>query len=113
MLAGLTGNFGSGKSSVLELFRKAGAVAVDSDEIVRHLYENEEVKQEVVKVLGNVLKKDGSIDKAKIAFLIFSNAPLKKKLEAFVHARVFSEIESVVTKNPHKIVIAEIPLLFE
>ncbi|MGE5894065.1 MAG: dephospho-CoA kinase [bacterium] len=113
MLAGLTGNFGSGKSTVLELFRRAGAVVVDSDEIVRILYEKDDVKREVVEILGDVLKKDGSVDKAKIAYLIFTNALLKKNLEVLIHALVFSEIESIVRKNPHKVVIAEIPLLFE
>ena len=43
LLAGLTGNYGMGKSTVLHIFEKLGAVTRDSDEIVGSLFEEEDV----------------------------------------------------------------------
>ena len=42
MLVGLTGSFGSGKSTVLNCFEKLGANIVNSDESVRQIYENDQ-----------------------------------------------------------------------
>ncbi len=113
MLAGLTGNFGTGKSEVLKIFSSLGAVTVDSDEIVRSLYENKEIQGEVLDILGGGIMRNGRIDKKSISHIIFNNKELKTKLEALLHGYVFSEIEELISKNRDKIVVAEIPLLYE
>ncbi|KJU82697.1 dephospho-CoA kinase, partial [Candidatus Magnetobacterium bavaricum] len=45
MLVGLTGNFGTGKSTVLELFRVLGAVTVSADEVVHRLLGLDAIKE--------------------------------------------------------------------
>lgn len=113
MLYALTGNFGTGKSTVLDFFRHAGATVIDSDKVVRQLYERDDVKRAVVTLLGNVSGKDGRIDKEKVSDLIFSKPDLRVRLEELIHPLVFREIETVARRNPGKVLIAEIPLLFE
>lgn len=113
MLYAITGNFGSGKSTILELFRKAGALVINSDQVVHLLYEKEDVRSAVVSVLGEVCMRDGSINRQKVADLIFSNPSLRERLEGIVHPLVFREIEAIANRNLGRIVIAEIPLLFE
>lgn len=113
MLAGLTGNFGTGKSTVLALFKKAGAVTIDSDGIVGELYGDEAIKSETSELLGNVFDQKGDIDRKKVADIIFADATLKRRLEKLLHGRVFGKIMNSARAYPHRVVVAEIPLLFE
>jgi len=113
MLIGLTGNFGTGKSTVLEMFRKAGARAIDADQIVQTLYSRQEIKDAVASLLGDILDPNGDIDKGKIANIIFSNAEMRERLERLIHPFVISIIKEFAAKHEGEPVFAEIPLLFE
>jgi dephospho-CoA kinase len=114
MLVGLTGNIGTGKSTVLGFFSKLGALTIDSDEVVGALYTRDDIKAKVIAILGNeIIDDDGHLNKNKIANIIFNNKELKRKLEALLHNFVFIEIETLHHKNPDRVVVAEIPLLFE
>ena len=116
LIAGLTGNYGMGKSYVLSVFRELGAVVLDSDEIVHHLLQDKKVIVRVKKILGEKIEREGgSIDKKVIAKLIFDNSKLRKKLEVLLHDMVFDEIEKSLRKIKEKrcIVVVEVPLLFE
>ncbi|GBD99772.1 dephospho-CoA kinase [bacterium BMS3Abin07] len=113
MLVGLTGNFGAGKSTVLKMFGRSGAITADADEIVSGLYKRDDIKRSVINLLGNVRKDNGNIDKDKISKIIFNNKELKGQLEALLHPYVFSEIVSLNKKYPGNTVVVEIPLLFE
>ncbi len=115
LLAGLTGNYGSGKSFILEKFRKMGALAINSDEIVRTLLKKNEIKKEVSKLLGEkVLTEDGELDRKAIADIIFRDAYLRLKLEDIIHPEVFKEIKRLISEvKEDKVIIVEIPVLFE
>ncbi len=115
-IAGLTGNYGMGKSYVLSVFRELGAVVLDSDEIVHHLLQDKKVIVRVKKILGEkIVKEDGSIDKKEIARIIFENNELREKLEVILHGLVFDEIKKSLLKIKEKrcLVVVEVPLLFE
>ncbi|MBF0608150.1 MAG: dephospho-CoA kinase [Candidatus Magnetobacterium sp. LHC-1] len=113
MLAGLTGNFGTGKSTVLGLFRALGAVTVSADEIVHRLLGLDAIKGELVAVAGDILAQDGKIDKRKMAGVVFSDAAIRAGVEAIIHPHVMREIKELHGRNAGGIVVAEIPLLFE
>ncbi|MBF0338551.1 MAG: dephospho-CoA kinase [Nitrospirae bacterium] len=113
MLAGLTGNFGTGKSTVLGLFSALGAVTVSADEIVHRLLGLDAIKGELVAVAGDILTQDGEIDKRKMAGVVFSDAAIRARVEAIIHPHVMREIKELHERNAGAIVVAEIPLLFE
>lgn len=116
LIAGLTGNYGMGKSYVLSVFRELGAMVLDSDEIVDHLLQDKRVVVRVKKILGEKIEKeDGSIDKKEIAKIIFDNSELREKLEVLLHEMVFDEIKNFLRKIKEKrrLVVVEVPLLFE
>jgi len=113
MLVGLTGNFGSGKSTVLELFRKAGAAVVDSDNLVKNLYNQKHIQDSVVRLMGNVLDPEGNIDKKKIAKIVFVDERMKERLEKLLHPHVIRMIKEFAQQHSDRVVVAEIPLLFE
>jgi dephospho-CoA kinase len=115
-LVGLTGNFGMGKSTVLPMFEKLGAFTLDTDDIVRSLLTEEEVLKKIREILGGkVFNPDGSLSKEKVSNVIFNNAVLRRSLEDLLHPLVFERINSFLEKTDKKnrIVIVEIPLLFE
>jgi dephospho-CoA kinase len=116
MKVGLTGNYGMGKSSVAAMFRRLGAVTIDSDEIVSSLLKDESVKGRIKGLIGvEALDPDGSLDKKYIAQRIFKNRVLRKELEALLHPLVFHEVEGLIrkTRGKNRIIIVEVPLLFE
>jgi dephospho-CoA kinase len=115
-IAGLTGNFGMGKSWVLSLFGDLGAVTLDSDRIVARLLDEDRVIREIGKLLGqDVINPDGRLDKKAVAVKVFSDGALRRKIEALLHPLVFREIDLFTEKNKDKncVVIIEVPLLFE
>lgn len=115
LLVALTGNYGSGKSFVLEKFKKMGALTINSDEIVRALLKKDEIKKEVRELLGEkVLTEDGELDKKAIRDIIFKDAYLRIKLEDIIHPEVFKEINRLIAEvKEEKVIIVELPVLFE
>ena len=69
----ITGGIGAGKSEALYAFQRAGAATVSSDEIVHHLLRTDaDVRKAIVAELGEgVLAADGSIDRARVADVVF------------------------------------------
>ena len=71
----ITGGIGAGKSEALFAFQKAGAATVSSDEIVHHLLRSDpEVREAIVQEFGaGVLADDGSIDRSRVAEVVFAD----------------------------------------
>jgi dephospho-CoA kinase len=116
LLAGLTGNYGMGKSTVLHIFTKLGAVTQDSDEIVRTALKEEDVLKRVRRLLGDgVFYRNGRLNKKKAARAIFENDALRQSLEDIIHPLVFKKVYSLAEglEDTEKIVVIEVPLLFE
>ena len=105
-----------GKSSVAGMFKDLGAVTIDSDDIVASLLNEEAIKGQIMGLLGvDTVDADGNLDKKYIANKIFNNKILRAKIEALLHPLVFVKVESIVKKirGRNRIVIVEVPLLFE
>ncbi len=114
MLVALTGCLGCGKSTVLKILRELGVRTISADEIVHELLDSKEVKEEIKRLFGpDVFLKDGKVDRKRLAQRIFSNQKEREKLEGLLHPLVFRRIEKEYEKEPGRLMVAEIPLLFE
>jgi dephospho-CoA kinase len=108
-----------GKSTVLGMFRDMGAVTLDADRIVDSLLNDASVLRKVREAFGDgVFSKDARIDRSALAAVIFSDKERRDSLEGILHPLVFEEIESFLGSmgeegSSERIVIVEIPLLFE
>jgi dephospho-CoA kinase len=111
----LTGGIGSGKSTVGEMFSQLGAVVVDSDQIAREVIERgTKGFDSLVATFGDSILKNGEIDRAAIAALIFSDTEKRKQLEEITHPLIRENYSQILSKLPKdSIVINQIPLLFE
>ena len=113
---GLTGGIGSGKSAVLRLLAERGAVVIDADAIAREVVEpGTDGLQAVVDEFGDeVLAPDGSLDRAALAALVFSNTVLLSRLEAIIHPRVKRRRLAMLEQAAEDdVVVEDIPLLVE
>jgi len=105
-----------GKSSVARMFKDLGAVIIDSDDIVASLLNEEAIKVQVRRLLGDeAVDAKGYLDKKYIASKIFNNRILRRKLEVILHPLVFMKVESLICKikGRNHVIIVEVPLLFE
>lgn len=111
----LTGGIGSGKSTVGEMFSQLGAVVVDSDQIAREVIERgTKGFDSLVATFGDSILKNGEIDRAAIAALIFSDSGKRKQLEEITHPLIRENYSQILSKLPKdSILINQIPLLFE
>ena len=116
----ITGGIGAGKSEALYAFRKAGAATVSSDEIVHHLLRNDEdVKQEIVRELGEgVLDDEGVVDRKRVGEIVFSDRVKLDFLERLLHPLVTVEYlrwreQLGELPNPPRVSVTEVPLLYE
>lgn len=114
---GLTGSIGTGKTTVLNLFKELGAYVISADQIVHKLLERKDIKEKIKKEFGNVFTPEGEVDRKKLADIVFTNKEKKKKLESILHPEVFKELnrffKKVGEKDPDAVAIAEIPLMIE
>ena len=115
---GLTGGIGMGKSTAAELLAKRGAMVCDSDELARELVEpGQAALAEIVDTFGSVvLREDGSLNRAKVGELVFSNSTAREKLEAILHPCIReawqARLEDWAVLG-ERLAVVVIPLLFE
>lgn len=119
IIVGLTGSVGTGKSTVAGLFKELGAYVIDWDELAREVVRpHSKAWQEIVEYFGNdVLNEDLTLNRQKLADIVFSDKDKLAKLNQIVHPKVFEEDERITNEitshDPHALIIKDIPLLFE
>jgi len=115
---GLTGSFGSGKTTVAKMFESLGARVLNADKIAHKLIaKNGRCHKRVVKAFGKEILTRGVIDRNKLAGVVFNDFRKKKKLEQIIHPEVIKELKARLAqykKNKRvKIAVIDVPLLFE
>ena len=111
----LTGGIGSGKSTVGEIFEELGAVVIDSDLLSREVMERGNPGyDQVLARFGDSILREGEIDRAALAAIIFADEGARRDLEAIIHPLVRERAERIASRvGENRIVINQIPLLFE
>jgi dephospho-CoA kinase len=116
-LMGLTGGIGAGKSTVSARLRERGAVIVDADAITRELQQpGTDVFAAMVARFGDgILAVDGTLDRQRLADIVFNDAEELKALNAIVHPAVGVEIFRRIEErtSTDDVVVLNIPLLVE
>jgi len=119
VIVGLTGGIGSGKSTTAGMFKEEGADIIDFDLLARTVVEpGKPAWRKIVEYFGpNFLNPDGSINRAALGKIVFSEDKSRKALEDFVHPMILKErdrlVEQIKDKNSSSVIIVDFPLLFE
>ena len=117
-LVGLTGNIGSGKSTVAQLLSERGATIIDADVLARRAVEQGTTAyKRIVETWGtSIVGPDGNIDRAALRRTVFSDPQQLEQLNAIVHPeveRMRSDLVSQARARGDRLVVCDVPLLFE
>jgi len=119
IIVGLTGSVGTGKSTVANFFEELGAYVIDWDELAREVVRpNSKAWKEIIECFGkDVLNEDLTVNRQKLANIVFTEKGKVTKLNQIVHPEVFKEDERIINEiknhDPNALVVKDIPLLFE
>lgn len=111
---GLTGNIGSGKSTVAGMLREFGAFTVDADEVAREIVRpGEPALSEIVDCFGReVLRADGTLDRGALAGIVFADEGDRKRLNGITHPRILERIkEKISSRSGEPVVFVEASLI--
>lgn len=117
-IIGLAGGMGSGKSEVARLMGRLGAAVIDSDRLAHQELDSQEVRQKVGRWWGrDLLRTDGSVDRAKLAQIVFVDESKRRRLEQLIHPALRRKrarlIEQARGDPQIKAIVIDSPLLFE
>lgn len=114
-LVGLTGGIGSGKSAAAAMFAELGAAVVDTDVIAHALTAPSGAAIESIRsAFGDtMIAADGSLDRAAMRQLAFSDKAAKQRLEAILHPLIRDEVEVRCRRSTAPYIVLVVPLLAE
>ncbi len=110
----VTGGIGSGKSTFARMLGDLGAAVFSSDDAVHELYRQPDVRKSLVERWGSsVITPNNEVDRRAVASIVFSDASELRWLESVVHPMVAGKWLQFLDDTTAKVVVAEVPLLFE
>jgi dephospho-CoA kinase len=115
---GLTGNIGSGKSTVAAMLRDAGIPVLDADRISRQVTApGERAYDPVVRAFGKeIVRDDGSIDRKRLGEIVFADPRLRSRLESITHPAILEAMKEAIARierEGHRAVVVEAALIHE
>ncbi len=115
---GLTGNIGSGKSTVAKMLAEKGAVIIDADTLAKEATRDKPILEAIAQKLSPELLQEGQLDRKKTAELIFNNPEARQILNSIIHPWVRAKsaeriAELSASEHPPEMIVQDIPLLFE
>ncbi|HID34903.1 MAG TPA: dephospho-CoA kinase [Anaerolineae bacterium] len=115
IVIGLTGNIGVGKSAVLTMLQALGARIVDADKVAHEVIApGNSAYDAVVTAFGDcILNPDGTIDRAKLADIVFTDHDQLRRLERIIHPAVEQRISQIVDEASEPVVAIEAIKLLE
>jgi dephospho-CoA kinase len=114
-IIGLTGNIGTGKSLVRRMLQALGAYGIDGDLLAYQAALPESLGYTQIKAAfgSKILCPDGSVDRKKLARIVFDNPSLLTQLEGIIHPIVLAEVDRLLQENPSPVSVIEAIKLLE
>lgn len=112
---GLTGGIGSGKSTVANMFKQLGVSVIDTDEIAHQIsLPDGPAYPAIVEQFGaDILSANQTINRKKLAGVVFSDKEKKQQLEAILHPLIWLIVEQQAQEASSPYCIIVVPLLIE
>jgi dephospho-CoA kinase len=114
---GLTGNIGSGKTTVGRMLMAGGIPVVDADRVAREVVEpGRPALQEIASRFPGSVRTDGSLDRKALAARVFADAAERAALNAIIHPRIAEEVArrmAALAASGEKVAVYEAALIVE
>jgi dephospho-CoA kinase len=109
ILVGLTGNIGTGKSTVAGMLAKLGAEAIDADLVAHEVMRaGTSAHARIVEAFGlEVLAPDGEVDRKRLGAIVFADPAALARLEAIVHPATLEAISQRVAATSARVLVIE------
>lgn len=113
-IIGLTGGIGSGKTTVLKMFKELGCATYVADiEAKKLMNSNKELVNQIKQLFGDEAYIENKLNTVYIAEIVFNDKVKLTALNALVHPVVRDDFKNFVNKSTSKIIIYEAAILFE
>ncbi|XP_071102853.1 dephospho-CoA kinase domain-containing protein-like [Haliotis cracherodii] len=117
-LVGLTGGISTGKSTVSNKFRQLGCPVIDADKLAKDVVEpGKPAWYKIRETFGeDFFHDDGTLNRAKLGALIFSDGDKRQLLNSFTHPEIYKKMLWLLLKYfvlGYSFVVLDTPLLFE
>lgn len=114
MKVGITGGIGSGKSTVCRLFAQKGIAVYDSDAAAKRLMQEDgALRRQLAGRFGEGTFRNGVLDRAYLAGIVFVDPQALADLNALVHPVVMRDFDAWAARQEGSYVILESAILFE
>lgn len=111
---GVTGGIGSGKSTVCKVLEAMNFPVYYSDHEAKSLVNNnQDLKHQLISLLGKEIYESGQLNRPKLAELIFNDFKLKEKVNGIIHPAVREHFKAWILKQKSDIIFNEAAILFE
>lgn len=112
-LVAITGGIAAGKSIVSKWFEDNHFKVYYADKIGHELFKDQYFIKRIKEVFGIEVIVQNQVDRAKLGQIIFNAAGKRKQLNELLHPKIRKKIQQIIDRSSEKILIFEIPLLFE
>lgn len=110
----ITGNIGSGKSWVCQLFVRIGIPVFNSDDEAKLLYDRDDVRSAMIDRFGeDVYLSDNKVNKARVADLIFNDAEAMHDVEKILYPVLHEVFDQWAEQQESPYVLYESAIIFE
>ena len=113
-IIGLTGGFGSGKSTVLELFKILGVKTYSADESAKKLVNTDPYLINLIKSsFGENIYDKGQLNSKKLSDIVFEDTEKLKLLNSIIHPVVAKDFNLFLNSNNEDYIVKEAAIIFE
>ena len=119
LLVGLTGGLASGKTTISRMFQSYGAKVIDADDLAREVTKKgRPAWKAIVKSFGkSILTSEQTIDRSRLAKIVFQDSARLRRLTGIIYPRVAREqarrVRHIKLTDPHAVVIYDAAMLIE
>ena len=114
MIIGITGSFGSGKTTVARMLERLGVSVIDADFVGHRVIEENDIKIALTTEFGGeILGKDGKICRKALADIVFSDKAKVLRLNQITHPKILKEIETKIKGGQKELIVIAAPFLIE
>lgn len=112
MVLGVTGNTGTGKTVICELYKELGAYLISCDELGWEVLKEPHIIQKIKKEFEEVVEKE-RVNREKLGTVVFKDANKLKQLDGIVQPELLKKLKRSIESSKSKIIVVDGALIFE